>query len=123
MMKKLGTKKSAAKTHFYPLAMATYDIMPPPSQSEKDIGEKRIVNYTGVGLSLGEEIDVSNSGEWTENLGEEADLPIALSEYIWGKVKQEYDKISKYCDPKADEIAVDTGGIRPIKPPSVPKFD
>ena len=81
------------------------------------------MNYTGVGLSLGEEIDVSNSGEWTENLGEEADLPIALSEYIWGKVKQEYDKISKYCDPKADEIAVDTGGIRPIKPPSVPKFD
>ena len=77
--------------------------MPPPSQSEKNIGEKRIVNYTvyvymkiymkilkffysGVGLSLGEEIDVSNSGEWTENLGEEADLPIALSEYIWGKV-------------------------------------
>ena len=62
MMKKLGTKKSAAKTHFYPLAMvnivqqvkvhvhfflqATYDIMPPPSQSEKDIGEKRVVNYT-----------------------------------------------------------------------------
>ena len=39
------------------------------------------------------------------------------------QVKQEYDKISKYCDPKADEIAVDTGGIRPIKPPSVPKFD
>ena len=26
------------------------------------------------------------------------------------QVKQEYDKISKYCDPKADEIAVDTGG-------------
>ena len=29
MMRKLGTKKTAAKTHFYPLAMATYDIMPP----------------------------------------------------------------------------------------------
>jgi len=123
MMKKLGTKKSAAKTHFYPLAMATYDIMPPPSQSEKDIGEKRVVNYTGVGLSLGEEIDVSNTGEWAENLSDEADLPVALSEYIWGKVKLEYDKISKYCDPKAEEIPLIAGGIRPVRPPSVPKFD
>jgi hypothetical protein len=40
----------------------------------------------GVGLSLGEEIDVSNSGKWAENLGEEADLPVELSEHIWGKV-------------------------------------
>jgi glycerol-3-phosphate O-acyltransferase len=46
MMRKLGTKKSAAVTHFYPLAMATYDIMPPPATTEKAIGEERIVNYT-----------------------------------------------------------------------------
>jgi hypothetical protein len=38
-----------------------------------------------VGLSLGEEIDVSNSGKWAENLGEEADLPVELSEHILGK--------------------------------------
>ena len=37
-------------------------------------------------FSLGEEIDVSNSGKWAENLGEEADLPVELSEHIWGKV-------------------------------------
>ena len=48
---------------------------------------------------------------------------VLLSKFNFLQVKQEYDKISKYCDPKADEIAVDTGGIRPIKPPSVPKFD
>lgn len=39
-----------------------------------------------MGLSLGEEIDVSNSGKWAENLGEEADLPVELSEHIWVKV-------------------------------------
>lgn len=76
-----------------------------------------------MGLSLGEEIDVSNSGKWAENLGEEADPPVELSEHIWGKVKQEYDKISKYCDPKAEEIVLNAGGVRPIRPPSVPKFD
>ena len=58
MLRKLGTKKGAAKTHYYPLAMATYDIMPPPVAKEKSIGEERIVNFTGAGLSLGEELDV-----------------------------------------------------------------
>jgi glycerol-3-phosphate O-acyltransferase len=122
MMKKLGSKKSAAKTHFYPLAMATYDIMPPPLKSEKDIGEKRIVNYTGVGLSLGHEIDVSNSGEWAANVAEDADLSYVLSEYVWNLVNQEYNKISNYCNPKTDAIALNEDGIRPIRPKSVPDF-
>ena len=38
--------------------MATYDIMPPPATTEKALGEERVVNFTGAGLSLGEEIDV-----------------------------------------------------------------
>jgi len=41
MMRKLGTKKGGAKTHYWPLAMATYDIMPPPVAMEKTVGEVR----------------------------------------------------------------------------------
>lgn len=71
MMRKLGTKKGAAKTHYYPLAMATYDIMPPPASKEKSIGEERIVNFTGAGLSLGEELDVdSATAAWAQGLPE-----------------------------------------------------
>ena len=113
--------------------------MPPPSKSEKDIGEKRVVNYTvillsfflkkvtyflqGVGLSVGKEIDVSSSGEWTVAQNEDLDSSAALPEYVWEKMNDEYNKISKYCDPEADAVSLNADGIRPVKPPSVPNFD
>lgn len=122
MMKKLGTRDSSAKTHFYPLAMATYDIMPPPSKSEKNIGEKRVVNYTGVGLSLGAEIDVSSSGEWTRFNQEDLDPSTVLSEYIWDQVNKEYNEISKFCDPAGKKQELNRNGICPNRPPSVPIF-
>jgi len=122
MMKKLGTKISSAKTHYYPLAMATYDIMPPPSKSEKDVGEKRVVNYTGVGLALGAEIDVTSSGQWASSVQNDDDLSTALSDYVWEQVNIEYKKISKFCDPQGKKHEVGAEGIRPIKPPSVPSF-
>ena len=88
MMTKLGTKKTAAKTHFYPMAMATYDIMPPPASKEKALGEVRIVNYTGAGLSLGEEIDVTaETGVWAKGLKEDDDEAQALTDFIWDKVR------------------------------------
>lgn len=122
MMKKLGTKNSSAKTHYYPLAMATYDIMPPPSKSEKDIGEKRVVNYTGVGLSLGAELDITSTGQWASSVQNDEDLSTALSEYVWDQVNLEYQKISKFCDPRGKKQDVGPDGIRPVKPPSVPSF-
>lgn len=81
MMRKLGTKKGNPKTHYYPLAMATYDIMPPPVAREKSVGESRIVNFTGAGLSLGAELDVDvATASWARGLGEDADLPAVFAE-------------------------------------------
>lgn len=97
--------------------------MPPPSKSEKDIGEKRVVNYTGVGLSIGKEIDVSSSGDLSGTQTEHIDSSLALSDYIWEKMYGEYKKISKYCDPKATSVDLIADGIRPVKPPSVPNFE
>ncbi|KAK8485657.1 hypothetical protein V6N13_097717 [Hibiscus sabdariffa] len=42
--------------HIYPLALLCYDIMPPPPQVEKEIGEKRIITFHGAGLSVAPEI-------------------------------------------------------------------
>ena len=111
MMRKLGTKSSAAKTHYYPFAMETYDIMPPPASSEKQIGEKRIVNYTGVGLALGEEIDVSSFSDSDE-----------LSEHVWQKVAAEYDLIKACNIPGAGVCPLPEDSIRPPRAPSVPSF-
>ena len=111
MMRKLGTKSSAAKTHYYPFAMETYDIMPPPASSEKQIGEKRIVNYTGVGLALGEEIDVSSFSDSYE-----------LSEHVWQKVAAEYDLIKACNIPGAGVCTLPEDSIRPPRATSVPSF-
>ncbi|CAK9146039.1 unnamed protein product, partial [Ilex paraguariensis] len=42
--------------HIYPLAILCYDIMPPPPQVEKEIGEKRLISFHGVGLSVAQKI-------------------------------------------------------------------
>ncbi len=47
-------------THFYPLAMATYALLPPPQQIEKKIGEERHPTFTSVHLAFGKEIDMES---------------------------------------------------------------
>lgn len=39
-------------------APACAQMMPPPEKVENDLGEKRLVHYTGCGLGLGEEVRV-----------------------------------------------------------------
>lgn len=46
-------------THIFPMAMWTYAMMPPPKVVEKAVGEKRINNYTGTGISIGAELDAA----------------------------------------------------------------
>eukprot|EP00892_Ulva_mutabilis_P010711 jgi/Ulvmu1/8011/UM004_0247.1 len=52
-------KKMAGRTtHMYPFAMYSAPLMPPPKTVDKALGERRMVNFTGVGISVGEELDV-----------------------------------------------------------------
>lgn len=123
MMRKLGTKKGNPKTHYYPLAMATYDIMPPPVAREKSVGESRIVNFTGAGLSLGAELDVDvATASWARGLGEDADLPAVFAEHVWRAVHEEY-KLIEHCNvPGGGDAPLPPNAIRPARPPSVPTF-
>lgn len=56
-MMRLTAAKSGTPSHFYPMALTTYAILPPPQTVDVGVGEARIVDYTGVGLAVGEEID------------------------------------------------------------------
>lgn len=61
LMRALSRKaeqKVGSKSHFYPFAMYSAPLMPPPKTVEKGLGERRMVNFTGVGISVGEEMDV-----------------------------------------------------------------
>ncbi|KAH7279600.1 hypothetical protein KP509_37G026000 [Ceratopteris richardii] len=47
---------SKAPGHLYPLALLCYKLMPPPIQVQKEIGEERLLGFSGTGLSVGAEL-------------------------------------------------------------------
>ena len=74
--------------HFYPLALKSYDLMPPPGQVEKELGEKRVIHFTPVYLSFGKEVEMESfAGSEDANKKEKR---IRRAEYIWSQVCKEY---------------------------------
>lgn len=55
MFRLLGNK-SKVPTHFYPLAMVSYELCPPPDTTEAAVGEQRNVRFSPVGISVGPEV-------------------------------------------------------------------
>jgi glycerol-3-phosphate O-acyltransferase len=43
--------------HLYPMAMFSYPVMPPPKTVDKALGERRLTAWSGVGISVCEELD------------------------------------------------------------------
>jgi glycerol-3-phosphate O-acyltransferase len=80
-------------THFYPLALQTYHLMPPPRQVEKELGERRIIHISPVYLAFGEEIDMENF-PGNEHLDKKAKRE-KRAEYIWNQVRQDYQSFPK----------------------------
>ena len=46
--------------HLYPMAMLSWGVMPPPKKTLKTLGERRLTTFSGVGLSVCEELDVES---------------------------------------------------------------
>jgi glycerol-3-phosphate O-acyltransferase len=55
----LMAKKAKTPTHFYPLILSTYQILPPPNTVEKDIGERRHASCAPVHLQFEDEVDMN----------------------------------------------------------------
>lgn len=54
LMRLVGAK-SKKKTHYFPLAVYTYDILPPPEKIKKAIGEQRKMCHSPVHVNFGKE--------------------------------------------------------------------
>ena len=55
-MFRLMGNKSKVKTHYFPLAMVSYDLCPPPDFVDPGVGEQRNVRFVPVGIKCGEEV-------------------------------------------------------------------
>jgi glycerol-3-phosphate O-acyltransferase len=54
---RLMGNKSKQPTHYYPLAMVSYELCPPPDFVEAGVGEVRNFRFVPVGIKLGEELE------------------------------------------------------------------
>ncbi|PON63284.1 hypothetical protein PanWU01x14_131940 [Parasponia andersonii] len=79
---------SGAPGHIYPLALLCHDIMPPPPQVEKEIGEKRIISYHGVGLSVAPAVSFSKIAASLENYEEARE---AYTEALYNSITEQYN--------------------------------
>ncbi|MDB2613971.1 1-acyl-sn-glycerol-3-phosphate acyltransferase [Chlamydiales bacterium] len=52
----LMSRQAKKITNFYPLALSTYDLLPPPQESHKELGEVRIPAFSPAYLSFGNKI-------------------------------------------------------------------
>jgi len=83
--------KKAGRTHFYPLALSTYKLLPPPGSVDNTFGEARVPSSTPIHLAFGEEIDFEEGVN--PELGKE-EVRKARADLAWNKVRELYAKFS-----------------------------
>jgi glycerol-3-phosphate O-acyltransferase len=83
--------RAGRPTHFYPMALATYEFLPPPETVQVELGEVRRIRRTGIHLSVGGELDMTRfpAGE----AGGKHDQREARARAIWQRVRDEYARL------------------------------
>lgn len=87
----LIAKQAETPTHFYPLALATYDILPPPTSVGGELGEKRTPKKGAVKVSFGSQIDMEDYPGCDHPDRKERRANRAKT--IWQQVVNMYEKI------------------------------
>jgi len=87
----LMAQKGKTPTHFFPLALSTYHLLPPPEAIDIELGETRITRGGAIHIHFGKEVDMKHfpGAEKTDN---KKDRRGARAEYLWNCVKKEYEK-------------------------------
>ena len=88
----LMAKRAKTPTYFYPLALSTYDLLPPPKTIQVELGEKRTAKRGGIHLAIGARIDMESYPG--SDLPTKPEQRKARANYIYNLVKQDYLKIS-----------------------------
>ncbi|XP_016443444.1 glycerol-3-phosphate acyltransferase ATS12, chloroplastic isoform X1 [Nicotiana tabacum] len=88
--------------HIYPLAILCYDIMPPPPQVEKNIGEKRIISFHGTGISVGTKIDFH---EVAGALEDPEEAKMVYTKALYNSVNQQYNVLNSAIHGKQGQEA------------------
>lgn len=86
----LMSKKASKPTSFYPMALASYLLLPPPSTIQRELGETRTTNRGSIHLFVGPQISMDNfPGSIESDKRQKREL---RAEYIWNQVSEAYAK-------------------------------
>ncbi len=88
----LMAQRAGKPTHFYPLSLATYDLLPPPADIQIELGETRVTQMADIHLAFGSEIDMEHFPG--SDMSDKHERRKMRANYIWNLVKQDYEKIT-----------------------------
>jgi glycerol-3-phosphate O-acyltransferase len=84
----LMAQKSKTPTHFYPLSLDTYDLLPPPETIQKELGETRPAKFCPIHLFFASEFQMEH---FEVRLEKDKRKRREMRAYaIWSLVKQNY---------------------------------
>lgn len=86
----LIARRAKTPTHFYPMVLSTYHILPPPSTLENEIGERRLAECGPVFLEIGDRIDPEALGSSAENKFEQREKRAAKLDEIVKNIYKEF---------------------------------
>lgn len=86
----LMAQKSKTPTFFYPMALSTYELLPPPEKIQIELGEQRVFKRVGIHMAIGPSIDMAHF-PGSENPNKEMRRN-ARADYIWKLVYDDYNK-------------------------------
>jgi len=89
----LMAQKAATPTHFYPMALATYDLFPPPETIQIELGETRHSQRGPAHLSVGPAIDMERYPGYDQP--NKHDRRQARADHIWNLVCRDYKMLMK----------------------------
>lgn len=89
----LIAQQSGRPTHFYPLALATYHLLPPPNSIERELGERRHTHCTPIHMAVGSEIDMENIPG--DEVGDKKQKRQNRADYVWKQVVEDYGKLCR----------------------------
>lgn len=86
----LMTQKAKNPTSFYPMALFTYDLLPPPEGIQVELGEARKTKRGRVHLAIGSQIPMENIPGNDEN--DKRKRREIRAHFIWSEVCKEYSR-------------------------------
>jgi glycerol-3-phosphate O-acyltransferase len=84
----LMAKKSKTPTYFYPMALGTYELLPPPEKVQIELGEHRALKRVGIHMAIGPQIDMDHF-PGSDNPNKDVRRK-SRSDYIWKLVHDDY---------------------------------